>query len=57
MVLIVSARCVPPSFASVPPMSQPSEVYLFPDKKKLYILIFLLLISVVLVALVVVMKI
>ena len=56
-IFIVRSRCVPPSFSSVPPMSEPYEVYLIPDKKKLYILIFLLLVSVVLVALVVVMKI
>ena len=56
-ILLVRARCVPPSFALVPPMSDPYEVYLFTDKKKLCILIFLLLISVELVDLVAVMKI
>ena len=55
-ILLVSARCVPPSFTLVPPMSDPYEVYLFPDKKKLCIIIFLLLISVILVDLVAVMK-
>ena len=54
-ILLVSARCVPPSFALVPPTSEPYEVYLFPDKKKICILIFLLLISVILVDLVAVM--
>ena len=55
-ILLVSARCVPPSFALVPPTSEPYEVYLFQDKKKLCIIIFILLISVILVDLVAVMK-
>ena len=55
-ILLVSARCVPPSFALVPPTSEPYEVYLFPDKKKLCIIIFLLLISMILVELLAVMK-
>ena len=53
--MLVRARCIPPSFALMPPMSEPYEVYLFPDKKKLCILIFLLIISVILVDLVPVM--
>ena len=56
-ILLVSAKCIPPSFALAPPMSEPYELYLFPDKKKLCILIFLLLIYVLLMDLVAVMKI
>ena len=56
-IFLVSARCVPPSFALMSPISEPCEVYLFPDKKKLCILIFLFIISVVLVDLVAVIKI
>ena len=55
-ILLVRSRCVPPSFVLVPPMSDPYEVYLFPDKKKLCIIIFLLLISMILVELLAVMK-
>ena len=40
-ILLASVRCVPPSFTLVPPMSESYETYLFPDKKKLCILIFL----------------